>query len=108
MNGIGEHDQADIARLTTAAAKAAEFGQWDVVAQCYRERGELLAAMRTPMREANELLRLDEQIRDRVRIVQALVRSLLDEATATRQRLHGLQLRLGAQSSAPGTVSMKA
>ena len=75
MNG-----QEDIVRLTKTAAKANVLGQWDVIAQYYGERGALLAAMQTPLREASDLLKLDEQIRDRVRTVQAVLVSLLGEA----------------------------
>lgn len=108
MNSRGENCQADIVRLTKAAAEAAELGRWDAVAQCYRERGTLLATIQTPVREASDLLKLDEQIRDRVRVVQAVLVSLLSEATATRQRLQGLHQRLGVPSSNLVTVSMKA
>jgi hypothetical protein len=103
-----EDSQADVVRLTQAAAVAAELGQWDSVAQCYLERGALLASLQTPIREASDLLKLDQQIRDRVRAVQAVLVSLLSEATATRHRLRDLHQRLGAQPSAPMTVSMKA
>ncbi len=68
----------------------------------------VLAAMQTPLRGASDLLKLDEQIRDRVRTVQAVLVSLLGEATATKQRLHGLHQRLGGQPSTSVTVSMKA
>jgi hypothetical protein len=108
MNSTGEDCQADIVRLTKAAAVAAEVGRWDAVAQCYRERGALLAAVQTPIREASDLLKLDGQIRDRARTVQALLVSLLSEATATRQRLQSLHQRLGVQPSAFVTVSVKA
>ena len=108
MNDLGENGQADILRLTQTAAEAAELGQWDAVTQCYDERGALLAAVQMPVREASELLKLDEQIRNRVRIVQAVLASLLGEAAATKQRLHGLHQRLGGPSSAAVTVSMKA
>jgi hypothetical protein len=108
MNSSRENCQADIVRLTEAAAEAAELGQWDTVDQCYRERGALLATMQTSVREASDLLKLDEQIRDRVRTVQAVLMSLLMEATATRQRLQILHRRLGVQPSAPVTVSRKA
>jgi hypothetical protein len=40
--------------------------------------------------------------------VQAVLVSLLGEATATRQRLQGLHQRLGVPPSAFATVSMKA
>ncbi len=108
MNSTEENGRADILRLTHAAVEAAGLGRWDAVAHYYRERGAVLEAMPTPVRDASELLKLDEQIRDRVRTVQIVVASLLEEATATRQRLHSLQQRLGVQPSTPVTMSMKA
>ena len=108
MNSTGENCQADILRLTRAAAGFAEIGRWDAVAQCYRERGALLEAIQPPVRDASDMLKLDEQIRDRVHVVQAVLVSLLGEATATRQRLQGLHQRLGVPPSAFATVSMKA
>jgi len=101
-------NSADILQLTRMAAEAAELGQWDVVAECYGERGALLATMQTPVREASDLLKLDEQIRDRVHTVQVVLMSLVAEATATGQRLHGLHQRLRGQPSTVGIVSMKA
>ena len=108
MNSTGGNSQADIVRLTKTAVEAAERGQWDAVAQCYGERGALLAGMQTPLQEVSYLLKLDAQIRDRVHTVQAVLVSLLGEAGVTKQRLHGLQQRLGGQPSTPVTVSMKA
>jgi hypothetical protein len=108
MNSTGGNSQADIVRLTKTAVEAAERGQWDAVAQCYGERGALLAGMQTPLQEVSYLLKLDAQIRDRVHTVQAVLVSLLGEAAATKQRLHGLQQGLGGQPSSPVTVSMKA
>ncbi|HEY5931582.1 MAG TPA: hypothetical protein VIT63_01620 [Nitrospira sp.] len=100
--------QADIVRLTKAAVEAAELGRWDIVIQCYEERGAMLEAAQEPVCGAEALLDLDEQIRVRVGDVQAVLISLLGEATATRQRLQGLRQRLGVLSSAPQTVSMEA
>jgi hypothetical protein len=108
VSSTGENSQVDVVRLTRAAAEAAEYGRWDAVAQCYRERGALLSAIQMPVREASDLLKLDEQIRDRVRAVQAVLVSLLSEATTTRQRLQCLHQRLGVQPSVPMSVSMKA
>lgn len=107
MSFTEENGRADILRLTHAAVEAAELGRWDAVAHYYQERGAILEAMPTPIRGASELLKLDERIRDRVRTAQAVVMSRLGEAAATRQRLQSLHQRLGAQSSAPVTVSMK-
>ncbi|MDF0666449.1 MAG: hypothetical protein P0119_10325 [Nitrospira sp.] len=107
MNSTGENSQVVVARLTKAAAEAAEFGQWDAVVQCYRDRAAHLSVIQTPIREASDLLKVDEQICDRVRIAQAALVSLLGEAAATRQRLQGLHQRLEVRSSAPVTVSRK-
>lgn len=107
MNSAGENSHVVVTRLTKAAAEAAELGQWDAVAQCYRDRAAHLSAVQTPIREASDLLKLDEQIRDRVRTAQAVLVSLLGEAAVTRQRLQGLHQRLEVQPSAPATVSMK-
>lgn len=104
----GDERQADIVRLTKAAVEAAQAGRWDIVIQCYQDRGALLETVQAPVPKADELLKLDEQIRDRVHTVQAVLVSLLGESTAIRQRLQGLQQRLGVQPSAPVTVSMKA
>jgi hypothetical protein len=108
MNTAPDKRQADIVRLTKSAMAAAESGQWDDVVQYYCERGELLEAMQAPIREAEALLKLDAQIRDRAMTAQALLTSLLGEATATRQRLQGFQQRLGVLSSVPESLSVEA
>jgi hypothetical protein len=59
------------------------------------------------MGEAGDLLKLDEQVRTRVHIVQAVLASLLGDAMATRRRLHGLRQRLGAAVSTPATMSVE-
>ncbi len=108
MKSDEENCRADIVRLTTVAAEAAELGRWDVVAQCYRERGDLLVTMQTPIREASDLLRLDDRIRTRVHTVQGAIACLLDEVTVTKQRLHDLHQRLGVSAPTPVTISRKA
>jgi len=109
MTSRGDERQADIVRLTQTAVQAAQRGQWDVVIQCYSERGALLETLQgTAVRDANELLKLDEQIRDRVHAVQAVLGSLLDEAATTKQRLQSVRQRLGVLASAPETLSLEA
>lgn len=108
MSLTGEKCQADIVRLTKAAAEAAELGRWDAVAQYYRERGALLVAMGTRVPAMTDLLKLDGQMLDRVGTVQAVLASLMREATVTRQRLQSLHRNLAVQSAASMTVSMKA
>lgn len=95
-------------RLTKAAVEAAELGQWDAVAQYYRERGALLVAMEPQVQAMSDLLKLDGQMLDRVGTVQAVLASLMREATVTRQRLRSLHRKLAVQSAASMIVSMKA
>jgi hypothetical protein len=104
----GDERETEVVRLTKVAFEAAQAGQWDVVIQCYQDRGALLESAQQPVHKANDLLKLDEQIRDRARTAQVLLVSLLGEAAATKQRLHGLHQRLGGQPSTAGAVSMKA
>lgn len=108
LSPTGEKCQADIVRLTKAAVEAAELGQWDAVAQYYRERGALLVAMEPQVQAMSDLLKLDGQMLDRVGTVQAVLASLMREATVTRQRLRSLHRKLAVQSAASMIVSMKA
>jgi hypothetical protein len=106
---LSESDRrADLMRLTKAAVEAAELGRWDDVIRYYYERGALLEAAQRAVPEADDLLALDAQVRDRANTVQALLASLLGNATTTRQRLQGLRQRLGAPSSAPEALSVEA
>lgn len=108
MNRATEQRPSDIVRLTEAAVEAAEQGRWDAVIQCYRDRGALLETMPAPIREADDLLKLDETIRERANTVQAVLTSLLGDVVTTRQRLQGLRHRLGTLSPTPETVSLEA
>lgn len=42
MNITKADHEPEIARLTKTAVEAARSGQWDIVIQCYRDRGILL------------------------------------------------------------------
>ncbi len=90
------------------AKEAAERGQWDSVMRCYAEREVLLQTRPMSVHEADELVRLDEQIHDRVHMIQDVLMALLDEAAATKQRLQGLRQRLGLVPSTPKTLSVEA
>jgi len=108
MNSMSGTHQAEIVRLTQTAVEAARLGQWDVVIQCYRERGVLLESAGMLVSEAQEILILDSQVRDQVQTTQAVLTSLLGQATATRHRLQGLRQRLGVPASAPEAMSVEA
>jgi hypothetical protein len=108
MNSTSGNHQAEIVRLTQTAVAAARLGQWDVVIQCYRERGVLLESASMPVSEAQEVLKLDSRVRDQVQTTQAVLTSLLGQATATRHRLQGLRQRLSVPASAPEAMSVEA
>jgi hypothetical protein len=108
MNSTSGNHQAEIVRLTQTASEAARLGQWDVVIECYRERGVLLESAGMPVSEAQEILTLDSQVRDQVQTIQAVLTSLLGQATATRHRLQGLRQRLAVPATAPEAMSVEA
>ena len=54
MNSTGDNHQAEVVRLTQTAVEAARLGQWDVVIECYRERGVLLESAGMPVSEAKK------------------------------------------------------
>jgi len=108
MNSTGDNHQAEVVRLTQTAVEAARLGQWDVVIECYRERGVLLELAGTPVSETQEVLKLDRYVCDQVQTTQAVLTSLLGQATVTRHRLQGLRQRLGVPDSAPETMSVEA
>lgn len=102
----GKERQADIIRLTKAAVEAAQAGRWDIVIQCYRDRGVLLESVQAPIPETGDILKLDEQVRDRVTTAQAVLASLLGQTTATKLRLQGFRQRFVGLPSAPESVSV--
>ncbi|MDH4078498.1 MAG: hypothetical protein OEU68_01630 [Nitrospira sp.] len=108
MNSPRPNHTSEIERLTKVAVDAARSGQWDVVIQCYRDRGNLLETMQPALEQGEELLQLDRQVCDHVQTTQALLASLLGEAAATKRRLQGLRQRLGVPAMAPEAMSMEA
>lgn len=100
--------QAEIVRLTKAAGEAAQQGRWDQVIQCYSERGLLLAAISDSGLPIDELLRMDDELRDRIHTAQTLLEHLLAEAQTTKRQVQGLRRRLAVQPSQPETVSIEA
>ena len=103
------HDQrAEIERLTKIAAEAARAGQWDLVIQCYQDRGTLLEAMKPGVDQGEALLELDRDVRDHAQTTQTLLASLLSDATATRHRLQALRQRFSVPTLASETMSVKA
>lgn len=108
MNSPRPDHASEIERLTKVAVDAARLGQWDVVIQCYRDRGNLLETMQPALEQREVLLQLDCQVCDHVQTTQALLASLLGKAAATKRRLQGLRQRLGVPAMAPEAMSMEA
>lgn len=108
MNSPRSEHASEIERLTKVAVDAARSGQWDVVIQCYRDRGNLLKTMQPALEQGKELLQLDRQVFDHVQTTQALLTSLLGDAAATKRRLQGLRQRLGGPALAPEAMSVEA
>lgn len=108
MSTRGSEDCAAVLRLTKMASEAAQQGRWDQVIQCYSERGRLLASMPVSTLPTNELLRMDDELRDRIHTAQALLENLLAEAQLTKRQVQGLRQRLAVPPSGPETVSIEA
>ena len=100
--------QDDIIRLTKAASEAAQQGRWDEVIQLYSERGTLLASTPSLRLPTDELLQLDDELRDRIHTVQAVLEVLLAEAQMTKRQVQEWRQRLGVPLSRPEAVSIEA
>jgi hypothetical protein len=100
--------QAEIVRLTKAAGEAAQQGRWDEVIQCYSERGLLLASTPDSTFPADELLSMDDELRDRIHTAQALLEHLLVEAQITKRQVQGFRQRLAISASGPEALSVEA
>jgi hypothetical protein len=108
MTTSGINHESAIVQLTKTAVKAAQSGLWDIVIQCYRDRGILLESTRGAIVQGDDLLQWDRQVRDHVQATQALLTSLLGEAAATKGRLQGLRQRLGVPASTAEAISVEA
>jgi hypothetical protein len=100
--------QADIMRLTKAAGEAAQQGRWDEVIQCYNERGILLASTPASILPTDQILKMDDELRDRIHTAQALLEVLLAEAQTTKRQVQEWRQRLGIPLSRPEAVSIEA
>jgi hypothetical protein len=108
MNTTGADHVPEIVQLTKTAVEAARSGQWDIVIQCYRDRGVLLETTGEAVDQGENLLKWDRQVRDHALTTQVLLSSLLAEAAATKRRLQRLRERLGVPASASEAISMEA
>jgi hypothetical protein len=96
-----------VKRLTAAALAAAEQGRWDLVDRCYRERGQALQRVVLHPVDAERLLAIDRDIRERVLVAQAAVLSLLSASSAVRGNLQGLRHSIGVMPSSSGKLRLE-
>lgn len=99
--------QAEIVQLTKAASEAAQQGRWDQVIQCYSERGLLLASIPDSALPTDELLRMDDELRDRIHTAQTLLEHLVAEVQMTKRKVQKLRQHLAVQSSRPEALSIE-
>jgi hypothetical protein len=104
MEPASDHAKDTVEHLTEAAGVAAADGNWDRVADCYQRREVILSQARLSPEALTRVMTLDCRIEEQIKIAQAGLRSLLDEAATTRQRIQGLRRWNGALSSDSGTI----
>ena len=93
-----------IASVTEAAGMAASRGEWDRVDGYYQQREGLLSQEALSPETLARVLTVDRTIAEQIKIAQAGLASLLDEAAKTRRRIQGLRRWNGAMSSDSGTI----
>lgn len=98
----------ELFRLTLAAKDAADQGRWDLVEACYAQRGEQLGWGVLSTSELSRLVRLDEEIVQRIRLAQSALSSAIQETARTCRRLEGLRQGIGALPLGSGTIFLKA
>lgn len=104
MKQASNHESPTIESVTKAAEMAAARGEWDRVDQYYQQREPLLSQAALSPEALAQVLTLDRTIEAQVKVAQAGLAALLDEAARTRQRIQGLRRWNGAMSSDSGTI----
>lgn len=97
-------DVATAEEITEAAGIAAAKGEWDLVDSYYRQRAALLPQTTLSPTALAHVLAVDRVIEAQIKVAQAGLDSLLDDAARMRQRIHGLRRWNGALSSDSGTI----
>lgn len=102
------HDRRSIEQLTIQALNAARAGDWDQVDACYSERGLSLAACKPDRTVAQQLLIMDEEIRQAILLAQAGISALLAEASHVTRHLRQLRESSGQLASDSVTIHREA
>jgi multidrug resistance efflux pump len=104
MKPASNDKRPTIESVTEAAGIAASRGEWDRVDQYYQQREPLLSQATLSPEALSRVLTMDRTIEGQVKVAQAGLASLLDEAARTRQRIQGLRRWNGAMASDSGTI----
>lgn len=102
------HDRRSIERLTIQALEAARAGDWDQVDACYSARGIRLAACELDRTVAQQLLRMDEEVRAAILVAQAGISGQLADAAQVKRHLRQLRESSGQLASERVTIDREA
>ena len=100
--------KAELERVTAAAARAAEQGQWDRVEECYQEREAAMSRVALSREQIERLLAIDRQIQAQALVAKTVLAEQLRQSFDTRLRLKKLRAGIGASWGDAGTLRMKA
>lgn len=104
MESTSDKNLQTIMAVTEAAGMAAARGEWNRVVHYYNLREDLLSRDTLSPGHRAYVLTVDRTIAEQIKVAQAGLASLLDEAAKTRQRLQGLRRWNGALASDSGTI----
>jgi multidrug resistance efflux pump len=104
MKQTSNDEHPTIESVTEAAELAAARGEWNRVDQYYQQRESLLSKAALSPESLARVLTIDRAIEGQVKVAQAGLASLLDEAAKTRKRIQRLRQWNGALSSDSGTI----
>lgn len=104
MDTLSNKDLPTIMAITDAARIAAARGEWNKVESYIQLREERLHREPLSSEQQVAIQSIDSTIAEQIKVAQAGLAALLDEAAKTRQRLQGLRRWNGAVSSDSGTI----
>ena len=102
------HDRRSLEQLSIHALNAARAGDWDQVDACYSAREASLAASTPDRTVAQQLLTMDEEVRQAILLAQAGISALLAEATQVTKHLRQLRESSGQLASDSVTIHREA
>ena len=103
-----ETARSEVERVTAAAARAAEQGQWDRVEECYRMREATMSRVALQQDQIERLLAVDRRVTAQALVAKTALTELLRQSFATRMKLKGLRSGVGESGGDPGTLQITA